>query len=563
MSLSQAILKKALVDSHFFDERSFDVLFAEAEKKLVPFERYLYDSGAMTEEHLGQLLAGLYHVRLVNIGEQEISKELLELLPESFAREQLILPIQKTDEAIVVATDEPDDIKLRSLLGKYLRTNVEFVYATPISLQEGMSLYQKDPAHLILDILEKHKTHGGHDTTVVEIVNTIFDTAYILGTSDIHLEPEESHAAIRYRFDGILHHIADLPLDIYEFVVTRLKVMSSLPTDEHRSALDGKIRYKGAWSEELEVRISIVPTVHAEKVVMRLLSEKSRGLGLADLGMSGRDLQKYTDAIHRPWGMVLITGPTGSGKTTSLYAALRQLNTQETNITSIEDPVEYEVSGINQIQVNEKTNLTFAQGLRSIVRQDPDIIMVGEIRDSETANIAVNAAMTGHILLSTLHTNDAATAFPRLIDMGVESFLVASTVHLVVAQRLVRKICRHCVQSHLSTPEEQVVIEKIHHAKEWLKEITGKEDLSKLRTFKGAGCTVCHQTGYAGRIGIFEAMSIEEGGRVRTAIMDKKNAEEIRAIAMEEGMTTMFYDGLNKVVNGVTTLEEVLRVAKE
>ncbi|KKR57827.1 MAG: Type IV-A pilus assembly ATPase PilB [Candidatus Uhrbacteria bacterium GW2011_GWE2_40_58] len=319
--------------------------------------------------------------------------------------------------------------------------------------------------------------------------------------------------------------------------------------------------YKDHWGENIEIRLSVIPTTHKEKAVMRLLSDKSRRFSMADLGLQPEDFKKMSEMIHRPWGMILVTGPTGCGKTTTLYSVLKVLNQRDVNITTIEDPVEYDIEGVNQIQVNERTNLTFAKGLRSIVRQDPDIMMVGEIRDPETASIAVNAAMTGHLVLSTLHTNDAATAFPRLTEMEVENFLTASTVNLVMAQRLVRRICMSCIQSVEMTELEEQFIEGMPKVKEYLEELGKKKDISKFKLYKGKGCNVCNHTGYHGRIGVFEMLVVTDA--IREAIMQEKNADEIHDIAIAEGMTSMLHDGLSKVIVGQTTLEEIMRVVRE
>ena len=347
---------------------------------------------------------------------------------------------------------------------------------------------------------------------------------------------------------------------MHESIITRLKVLARLATDEHRAAQDGRIAIKNEFGEEIDIRISIVPTTDGEKSVMRLLTDKASQYSLADLGMREHDLKIFNEAIKKPWGMILVTGPTGSGKTTSLYAALKVLNRREVNIATIEDPVEFDLDGISQIQVNTKTNLTFAKGLRSIVRQDPDIVMVGEIRDGETADIAVNAAMTGHLVFSTLHTNDAATAFPRLKDMGVEDFLVSSTAVAIMAQRLVRKICLRCIYSQKITKKELALVKRLPTVSKYLKDITKKKSLTGLRTFAGKGCKACGDTGYSGRSGIFEILMVSD--MVRATVMEDRNAEQIKNVAIEEGMRTMLYDGLEKVVTGITTLEEILRATQ-
>ncbi|OGH16615.1 MAG: type II secretion system protein GspE, partial [Candidatus Levybacteria bacterium RIFCSPHIGHO2_02_FULL_37_11] len=374
------------------------------------------------------------------------------------------------------------------------------------------------------------------------------------GASDIHIEPEKDGSIVRFRIDGILQEVLHFTPEIDQQVIARIKFLSKLRTDEHLSAQDGKIQTK-IENEDLDIRISIVPIVHGEKCVMRLLSARYRQFGLADLGMRDTDLKKVMNASSKPYGMILSTGPTGCGKTTTMYAILKILNTKERNIATIEDPIEYEITGLNQIQVNPKTNLTFAEGLRSILRQDPNIIYVGEIRDDETADIAVNSAMTGHLVLSTLHTNDAATALPRLLDMNIEPFLVASTVNIVIAQRLVRKICERC---KVSQTEKIIDLEK-HFDKKLLQKYF--KSSKEARIYIGKGCPVCRSTGYSGRVGIFEILLLSE--EIKDLIVAKNDSQKIMQQAVLEGMTTMMEDGLFKVQEGLTTIEEVLRATRE
>jgi general secretion pathway protein E len=373
----------------------------------------------------------------------------------------------------------------------------------------------------------------------------------------VHIEPEEKESLIRFRIDGILHDFAAVPKSLHDQIITRIKVLSRLRTDEHLAPQDGKMQLK-LEEENLDIRVSLVPIVEGEKAVLRLLASRFRQFSLMDLGMSEKDLQKMIKAYGRSFGMILSTGPTGSGKTTSIYSILKILNTREKNITTIEDPVEYKIKGVNQIQTNTKADLTFASGLRSILRQDPNIIFVGEIRDNETANIAVNAALTGHLVVSTLHTNDAATALPRLTDMKVEPFLVASTVNIIVAQRLIRKICDFCkvavkipyknLASHLSAD----IIRRHFGAN-----IT---EVTEIQVYQGKGCKACHMSGFQGRLGVFEILEVSE--KIRKLIVEKNDSDVILKAAMEEGMTTMLDDGLNKVAKGLTSLSEVLRVTK-
>ncbi|MBU1159753.1 GspE/PulE family protein, partial [Patescibacteria group bacterium] len=399
--------------------------------------------------------------------------------------------------------------------------------------------------------------------------------------SDIHIEPLGNIVSVRFRIDGVLHEVANYPINIHEKIVFRIKIMSKLRTDEHSSAQDGRFDYAPhtditdynrssrsvksvAISENqrhvFDVRVSVMPITNGENVVMRLLSERSRRLSLEDLGLWADDFEKVKRAASKPYGMLLTVGPTGSGKTTTLYALLQILNKPEVNIMTIEDPVEYDIERVQQTQVNMKKNLNFTTGLRSIVRQDPDIIMVGEIRDNETADIAINAAMTGHLLLSTLHANDAATAFPRLIEMGIEPFLVASSVNIIIAQRLVRKICEQCRQSYFLSQEEIDLIKSEPNLLNVVEQISGEKDISKIRFFKGSGCKTCNNVGYRGRTGIFEVMEVNDD--IRPLIIQKASSDVIYKKAKETGMDSMLHDGVMKIFQGVTTLNEVIRVTK-
>lgn len=562
MKLSKEQFHTALVETGGVSEEEFERASASKEADTIGIDGMLIASGALTDEQLAQLMGLYFKVPSVNLRQLRVEAEILSLIPEDFARRHEVLPLKADEKSVTVATSSPEDVVERALLEKYLRREVKTNYATPSDIKDHLFWYQKDPKQLFAQILEKEKVEkGASDTTIIELVTAMMDYAFQGGASDIHIEPEEGYTLIRFRQDGVLHDIAKLPKEIHEKIITRLKVLARLATDEHRVPQDGKIRHKTRWGEFLDLRLSVIPTTYAEKAVMRLLSEKNRRLSLANLGFSPEDLKKVSGAIKKPWGMILVTGPTGSGKTTTLYAMLQILNSRDVNITTIEDPVEYEIEGVNQIPVNEKTGLSFAKGLRSIVRQDPDIVMVGEIRDRDTANIAVNAAMTGHLVLSTLHTNDAATAFPRLSDMGVENFLIASTVNVVIAQRLVRRICMNCIQSVEDDPLQKEIIEEYPEMQEFVMKLTKKKTAKSVRTFKGKGCHVCHQSGYYGRVGIFEVLTISD--EIKEAIMKDANADQIRAIAIKEGMLTMLQDGIRRALAGQTTLEEVLRVTRE
>ncbi len=369
--------------------------------------------------------------------------------------------------------------------------------------------------------------------------------------SDVHIDPAEKQVDIRFRIDGVMNKVFSLPKVLLNQIITTIKVNCGLRTDEHQAAQDG--RFRVTFNETpVDLRVSIIPSYHGEDAVLRLLVSQVKAFTLTELGFAKRDKELIEKYIHRPHGMILATGPTGSGKTTTLYTLIQMLNTPEVSITTIEDPIEYSMDGVTQIQVNTATNLTFAKGLRSIVRQDPNVIMVGEIRDDETASIAVNAALTGHLLLSTIHTNDAATTLPRLIDMGIEPFLIASTVNIAIGQRLVRKICPDCKKEYLPTAAET----------ERLKSVISERLIGMYKNFWiGGGCKTCGGTGYKGRIGIYEVLEVF--GNIRDLIVSKASSENILDAAVKNGMTTMLEDGFAKAGSGMTSIAEVLRVIQE
>ncbi len=454
----------------------------------------------------------------------------------------------------------PADVETRLLVEKRVGHNVEVYYTTEPAFEEALSGYKSSLKEAFQKVLkkfkDKKKTREERDEIVVEIVDMLLQYAHQNKTSDLHIEPYHDRIMVRFRVDGVMHDVLNIDKTLASVILSRIKIMAKMRTDEHLSAQDGKLKFK-VGKERVDVRVSVVPVTHGENVVMRLLSSRSRQFSLTSLGLGSKDLKKIKRAIKNPHGMLLVTGPTGSGKTTSLYAVLKILNRREVHIATIEDPVEYDIEGITQIQVNTKTKLTFAKGLRSLVRQDPDIIMVGEIRDEETADIAVNSALTGHLVLSTLHTNDAPTTLPRLLDMNVEPFLVASTVNVVIAQRLVRKICSHCRVSYTMDDEEVALAESNEGVKAYSK-LKGHKDLKKLRVYKGQGCKTCGDTGYNGRIGVFEVLEMTEN--IRQLVIQHASSDEIMAQAKKNGMSTMLDDGMDKVFNGKTTLSEVLRV---
>jgi len=393
--------------------------------------------------------------------------------------------------------------------------------------------------------------------SIVDIVQNLIIFGFLNRASDIHFQPREKYLIVRYRIDGITHNIFNIPKELHEEIITRIKIVSNLRIDEHFAAQDGRFRFY-LEDENLsffDVRVSIMPTYYGENAILRLLVNPGKKFNLENLGLSERDLNEIKKAISRPYGMILATGPTGSGKTTMLYTILNELNKEGVHIITIEDPIEYAIEGVTQIQVNPQTNLTFGKGLRAILRQDPDIIMVGEIRDTETAEIAVNAALTGHLLLSTLHTNDAPSAAIRLIELGVEPYLITSTVNAIIGQRLIRTICNYCKKQRKLTPKEKESVLQLVHEK-------NREKFENLEVVSyGEGCKNCNNTGYMGRTGIYEVLTLNE--ELRDLILTKSSSTELKEKAIELGMTTMLEDGLSKVLQELTTIEEVLRVTHE
>jgi len=400
--------------------------------------------------------------------------------------------------------------------------------------------------------IQQELAGGPNAISVIRLVDALIATAFEERASDIHIDPTENQIRIRFRIDGVLHDNFTFPKQLQSEVITRIKILSGMRTDEHQAPQDGRFKIPIEGHEYIDVRVSIAPTYYGENCVMRLLAGQSQDLTLEILGFSQLNLERINRAIKKPYGMILATGPTGSGKTTSLYAMLKKLNTKEISIVTIEDPIEYSIQGIDQVQVNPQTGLTFADGLRFILRQDPNIIMVGEIRDNETAKVAVNAAMTGHLVLSTLHTNDSATTLPRLLEMDVEPFLITSTVNIAIGQRLVRMICSDCKAERDLSDEEIKSLTKF----------ISQDFFKDQRSFSiGVGCKKCDASGFRGRVGIHEVLEINE--EIRGLIMKNANAQEIKESAIRGGMKTMLEDGLEKAKQGITTIEEVLRVFNE
>lgn len=531
------------------------------EKKTTVFEELLALK-KLDEEKLGGQLGAFLGAPFVDLTTETVEEGVFHLIPQVVAESKGIIAFGRHEDGIAVGMIDPRDIEMRHFLEKRLGENIVPYCITIRGLQKALAQYEGSLAEhfklLNQRIKDPTRSREERDGATVELVDTIVHYGYKNRASDIHIEPFARNILVRFRIDGVMHDVLQMPRELEDMVVTRIKILSRMRTDEHRAAQDGKFRYT-AGGENIDVRVSVVPVTYGENIVMRLLSTKAQQFNLSDLGFSEHDLKKVQRAIRKPYGMILVTGPTGSGKTTTVYAFLKILNKRDVHIITIEDPVEYDIEGVTQIQVDQKTNLTFAKGLRAIVRQDPDIIMVGEIRDSETAGIAVNSAMTGHLVLSTLHANDSATTLPRLLDMNIEPFLLATTVNIVVAQRLVRKICEKCRESYTITAEEKKLIEDEALLKERIL-ARGNTTIGQVKWYRGKGCMSCSHTGYHGRLGIYEVLELSEN--TREAILRRAPSEELMEIAVAAGMTTMLDDGLEKIFLGVTTLQEVIRVTR-
>ncbi len=506
---------------------------------------YLISKGIITKQLLSQAIAEAYRVPYADLQVHKPTKDQVLKINEDLARQYHVVLFREDNNTISVASDNPTSLNLQLELKRiFPGKTIVFNYAPEDDILELFIHYRSSLQTRFGSIIASQKK------VAPEIISEIMQDAVINRASDIHFEPQDKTTLVRFRIDGVLHEAARIPREYYENILNRIKVLAHLRIDEHFATQDGAIRFVHD-DTTVDVRVSIAPTLDGEKTVMRLLGEYVRSFTLYDLGLSKRHEEILRHESKKPFGMILVAGPTGSGKTTTLYALLKTLNIPNVNITTIEDPVEYKILGVNQIQVNKEANITFASGLRSIVRQDPDIILVGEIRDAETAEISVNAALTGQLLFSSFHANDAATAIPRLLEMGVEPFLLASTLELVIAQRLVRRLCVSCrLSSSLSTNE----LTRLYPA-------IGKY-LSKKSTitlYKAKGCVSCENTGYKGRIAVFEFIQISK--EMEELILSHPTAQEVWNLASKQGTVQLFEDGMEKVRNGITTIEELMRIA--
>lgn len=563
MVISAKKLKELLLRPGHLSGEQFESALKEAEKGKTDLEDILVERDLIKDIQLGKLISESLGVKFMDLSINKIKDNVLNFIPELMARSAGAVAFSQSKDGVKVGMRNPLDIKIRHALEKRIGKKIFPHYITKRGLESALGQYKaglREDFEKVLKKLDNSETgREERDELVVKMVDMLFQYGYENGASDIHIEPYREKVVVRFRVDGVMHDVLEIPKRMMDIMLSRIKIMAKMRTDEHRAAQDGKIRFIAKGGEEVDVRVSMVPVTEGENVVMRLLAAQTKQFSLTNLGLFEKDLEKVRRAIKKPWGMILVTGPTGSGKTTTVYAVMKILNKREVHISTIEDPVEYNIEGISQIQVNPGTNLTFAKGLRAIVRQDPDIIMVGEIRDEETADIAVNSAMTGHLVLSTLHANDAATTLPRLMDMKIEPFLIASTVNVVIAQRLVRKICEKCRVSYNLSEEEKKIISDDSKLRAVFNSL-GYKNLDKVILYKGLGCKECGNTGYFGRVGIFEVLEMDE--EIKKLVIKRARSDEIMAAARENGMTTMFEDGVDKMFRAITTLQEVLRVTK-
>jgi type IV pilus assembly protein PilB len=543
----------------------------------------LVQMGFVKDEEISSLLSKQYGVPSINLGQFDVDPGVIKLIPADTAQKYQIVPLSRAGATLTIAMTDPTNVFAMDDIKFMTGYNVEPVVASETAVAEAIQKYYPSakvagptlsgPSTLesatrgleelqaslddasgveVLEDLQEISAEAlarqGEEAPVVRLVNVVLMSAIQKGASDIHIEPYEKELRVRYRIDGILYHIMSPPMKFRDAIASRVKIMAKLDIAEKRLPQDGRIKIRfneNGIPKEIDFRVSCLPTLFGEKLVMRLLDKDKLMLDMTRLGFEPESLTKFEAAILRPWGMVLVTGPTGSGKTNTLYSAIAKINTPETNIMTAEDPVEFNLAGINQVQVKESIGLNFAAALRSFLRQDPNIILVGEIRDFETAEIAVKAALTGHLVLSTLHTNDAPSTVNRLMNMGIEPFLVASSVHLICAQRLVRRVCSGCKEPHPLPPAALIQAGFSH------------EDANTVTPFKGVGCDKCNLTGYKGRVGLYEVMEVAE--ELRELILVGASGLELRRKAIDEGMITLRASGLRKVKDGVTTIEEVVR----
>lgn len=575
-------LKAFLLDAGLVTAEQFDKCLKKAEKTHQKVDDVLVSEGLISQEELIKLEAYILGIPFVNLEKEIVPPEVLKIIPEPIARSHNIVTFRKKGNDLEVAMLDPEDLRTIEFIKKTTPLRILPRLTNPDSIKNVLRQYQKTleaefgeiikkETGVIKPVKEKEIVEGkaelqkmAEDLPIIRIVDTLLKHAILQRASDIHIEPLEKEVVVRYRIDGVLRDAMTLPKISAPGIVARIKVLSNLKLDEHRLPQDGRFKVE---TEEYKysIRVSILPVFDGEKIVMRLLPETAKAFTLEQLGLRGAALERIKENLRKPVGMILVTGPTGSGKTTTLYSMMEILNNPGVNISTIEDPVEYRMPRINQTQVNPKIGLTFAAGLRSLLRQDPDIIMVGEIRDNETASLAINAALTGHLVLSTLHTNTAAGAIPRLIDMKVEPFLISSTLNVILAQRLVRRLCEEKEKYYLKESELKNIakycnLERILEILREEKLIKPKQSFEKIPFFRPKPTKECPE-GYRGRIGIFEVLPVTE--TIKELIIKGTTSDQIQEQAQKEGMRTMIEDGFVKAVQGITSIEEVLRVIIE
>lgn len=579
-------LNEALKQNKILTEDKLEVLEKELSGLKVPiyWEDFLVEKKAVTEQQLLALKSQLLSVPVVDLTTMQITQDVLNLVPEPIAHRHQVISFAKTKDELSLAMQDPEDIQTKEFIQKKTGLKIKTFLIGRASLDFGLSKYhsslEKEIKHLFTPSSKplSAKAEGesaiddglkkmAEEIPVIRVVDTLLEYAVFEKASDIHIEPQENAVTVRYRIDGVLHDVMTLPKVIQAAIVARIKVLSNLKIDEHRLPQDGRFKIEKD-GYKFSLRVSTIPIFDGEKVVIRLLDESAKAMTLEELGFEKEAYEVINRNVKKPHGMLLVTGPTGSGKSTTLYTVLSMLNTKSVNISTIEDPVEYRIVGANQMQVNPKISLTFAVGLRALLRQDPNIIMIGEIRDKETAEEAVHAAMTGHIVFSTLHTNDAATALPRLLDIGVEPYLIASTINAVLAQRLVRVICKDCQKPFFLDDAAIEALSKQFHLEKLLPVLVRAgaapakcKSLKDVKFYKGEGCDKCSKTGYRGRLGIHEILEVTPA--VAAMIMEHKSAQEIQLQGEKEGMTLMWEDGFIKAARGITTIDELVRVSKE
>ena len=568
LDINQRSTAELLLQGHELTQEQYNALKTESTNASIDIDELLAKKKLVSDETFYEYRAKLLNVPYISIATLPLSPEALTFIPKAVAERFVLLPFgyDKANQTLSIAMANPLDLEAINFVKQ--KTGLTIIVFQGVPSEIGASIGTQYSFGLIGDVKQALKETERFTTIktfdqqsisevikeapIAKIVSTILEYAMKSRASDIHVEPMEERVRVRYRIDGILYERLSLPLGVREAVISRIKILSGMKIDEHRTPQDGRFNFKFG-EEEVDLRVSVLPTTYGEKIVLRLLKKSGGVATMADLGLKGSALKTLETAILRPHGIIIVCGPTGSGKTTTLYSVLSKLNTAKVNILTLEDPVEYQIAGANQVQVNPDVGLTFASGLRSFLRQDPNIILVGEIRDSETAGLAIQAALTGHLVFSTLHTSTAAGTLPRLIDMGAEAFLLSSTINAVVGQRIARKICNDC---RVSYPIPESILKEMITV---LGPLFPKSQEPKL--FKGKGCEICGLSGYHGRIGIFEVMSITE--KVAQLILQKTDATTIERQAVAEGMITMKQDGYLKVLEGVSTLDEILRVAQD